>query len=86
MRDTVVIETSRVAWTEGHVHGFYPYSIFVKDESGNLLNEEEVLFVQEFGYAPEAWRSIDEYARPEATTSEFIEAAQRCGVWETRQP
>lgn len=43
-------------------HGFFPKSIFYKDETANPANEKEVLFFQDFGIPPskDLWKSMDE--------------------------
>lgn len=77
-RDTVVIETARVDWTEGKAVGFIPWSFFVKDESANR-KEESIGFFQPFGFAPPRWRTIDEHPFPEAAFSDYCEALAMLG-------
>lgn len=72
-RDTFVIESIKVAWTEGRSNGFVPWSFFVKDESANK-GEEKVLFYQPFGFQPPSWRAIDEHPFPEATFCDYCDA------------
>lgn len=79
-RDTFVIESIKVAWTEGKSHGFIPWSFFVKDESANK-EEEAVLFYQTFGFEGPAWRSIDEHPFPEATPADIYDAVNHTGRW-----
>lgn len=83
-RDTVVIEHIKVAWTEGKVAGFVPWSYFVRDESANR-KEEKICFYQTFGFEPAAWRSMDEHPFPEATPADFYDARNRCGRWDYLQ-
>lgn len=80
-RDPVGITGTKVAWTDGHVAGFIPWSMFVVDESSNLGNKKETLFYQVFGFQPAAWRSIDEYPYPEATPSDWYDAINFRGRW-----
>lgn len=77
-RDTVVIESARVDWTEGKAVGFIPWSFFVKDESANR-DEEAIGFYQPFGFAPPRWQAIDEHPFPEAAFSDYCEALGMLG-------
>lgn len=81
MQDPVIAESIKIAWTEGKAVGFIPWSLFIKDESGNLAYDDEVLFLQEFGFRSQAWMSIDEHFLPEATASDFYDALNAAGRW-----
>lgn len=80
-RDPVVVESTRIGWTEGKAIGFIPLTIFYKDETANQANEKEILFFQTFGFGPELWRSIDEHPFPEATPADVYDAKNHSGRW-----
>lgn len=66
-------------WTYGRVHGFVPWSIFHKVESGNKA-AEETLFFQNFGFGVrEFWRSIDEPDLVEVTDADIYDARNGLG-------
>lgn len=71
-------------WTHGRVHGYVPWSIFVKLESGNRA-AEETLFFQDFGFGVrEFWRSIDEPDLTEVTDADIYDARNTCGRFGNR--
>jgi hypothetical protein len=80
LRDPIAVAGTKIAWTEGTVSGFVPWSIFVKDESANR-EEEAILFYQSFGFDGPAWRSIDEHPFLEATPADVYDAVNHSGRW-----
>lgn len=75
--DAVIIETSKVDWTQGRPVGFIPLTTFYKEESANKHYKAPVSFFQDFGLGSPAWTSIDEHYFPEATWGDVYDVGMR---------